>query len=345
MKLAVLISTNDWQELRSFALEAERMGIDSLWKDEFIAHDSFTPLAYLAPLTSTIRLGTGVVTMGGRSPAALAMSAMSVASMSGGRFILGIGAGAKAMFDGWHGVPFHPPAQNLRETIELVRLIARGDEARYSGRLYSVGGPFALRADPAALAEFPVYVAALSPKSLRVTGEIADGWVGGMSFMPEMAPVWFDDIAAGAARAGRSIADLDLMAPTFMSFGDVEAALAMWKPFIGNWLGQSASGTNSHAGAYIRSGHGERIEALGRAVASGDGAAAAALVPDEWVLQSKLVGDDGMIRERVRAYRDAGITTLQVYSFANPITADLEPLARLKAILDEVNAEAELAPA
>lgn len=331
----------DWEDLKAFAIECERIGIDSLWTAEHLGHDAFTPLAYLAPLTERIRLGTGVVTLGARTPAAVAMAAMSAASMSSGRFILGLGAGSRQTVEHWHGAPFHSPPQNLRETIDIVRLIASGAEAAYGGSIHALpgqgGSPLYVEAGANAF-PFPIHVAALTPKSLRVTGERADGWVGGMTFMPEIAHVYFDPIADGVRLAGRSITDIDLMAPTFLAFGDVERALRTWKPFVAGFL---ASGVgprrgNSHAAAYIRAGLGDVCTEIADRMAAGDPAGAAAAVPDSFVLQTRLAGDDHMIRDRVRAYRAAGVTTLQVYVSGRPLTRDLPDLARLKAIVDEV---------
>ncbi|MGD9934875.1 MAG: LLM class flavin-dependent oxidoreductase [Dehalococcoidia bacterium] len=346
MKLAVTIGTvhQDWEDLKAFAVECERIGINSLWSAEHQGHDAFTPLAYLAPLTARIRLGTGVVTLGARSPAAVAMAAMSVASMSSGRLILGLGAGSRPTVEHWHGTQFHSPPQNLRETIDIVRLIASGAEAAYSGSVHSLPGPGGspLRVEAGANASpFPVYVAALTPKSLGVTGEKADGWVGGMTFMPEIAHTYFDPIAEGAQRVGRKLADIDLMAPTFLAFGDVERALRLWKPVIAGFLarGVGPRRENSHVAAYVRAGLGDVCSEIADRMAAGDQAGAAAAVPDSFVLQTRLVGDDHMVRDRVRAYRAAGVTTLQVYVSRRPLTGELPDLARLKALVDDVTAE------
>jgi F420-dependent oxidoreductase-like protein len=347
MKLAALTGTThtDWDDLASFALECERIGVDSLWSAEFFGHDAMTPLAYLAGQTSRIRLGTGVITMGARSPLAVAMASMSLASMSGGRFLLGLGLGSKASVEGLHGVPFDTPSRSLRETIEIVRRVAAGMPVAYSGRAHRVDpsliGQPDLVCEPGANAQpFPMYVASLNPVTLRVTGELADGWVGGMSFMPEIAHEYFDYMAAGAARAGRTLADLDLMAPTFIGPADAEQALAIWKPVIAMVIGNAGAFKGGHHhGAYRRAGYADLCDAIHDAFEAGHPDEAAAMIPDEFVLQSKLAGDDAMVRARLRAYRDCGVTTLQIYSFAPRLTDELEALARLKALLDEVNAE------
>jgi F420-dependent oxidoreductase-like protein len=346
MKLAVALGTvhRDWEDQKSFVLECERIGVDSAWPAEFFGHDVFTPAAYFAAVTSRIRIGTGVVTLGARSPVAVGMAAMTVASMSGGRHILGIGASTREIVEGWYGMPFQPPAAAVRETITIVRQLASGQPLEHQGKAYTIplgGGPTvgALEAGASA-ANVPIYVASLNPHTLRVTGEMADGWAGGMSFMPEIARSWFDPLAEGAARAGRSVAEIDVMAPTFMSFGDVEQALAAWKPFLVQLLGSvGAWAGNHHSGAYRRAGYAELCDRLRELWLEGKMAEAVALVPDDLVLNSKLCGDDAMVKARLRAYRDCGVTTLQIYSFSPKLTAELEPLARLKGLLDEVNAE------
>ncbi len=188
MKLAFLIGTaqRDWEELRSFAIEAERIGVDSVWSAEFNGHDAFTPLAFIAGQTKTLGLGTGLVTVGSRSAAMTAMSAVSLASMSNGRFVLGLGGSTRGILENWHGQPFSPASHNLLETAEIIRTVARGEPLIYSGRVHSLpkDPAMALAMEPGLSRVFPIYFASLSPKSLEATGAVADGWVGGASFVP-----------------------------------------------------------------------------------------------------------------------------------------------------------------
>ena len=183
-----------------FAQEAERMGVSSLWVPEVWSYDALTGLAYLAAHTSTIELGTFVVQLGSRSPALLATSALSLQQLSDGRFNLGIGVSGPRVMEGWHGVRFRKPVQMTRETVEIIRLIERGERLRHDGEIYPLPLP-----DSAGVAlrpmviprHIPVYIAAMGPANLRLTGEVADGWLGN-AFMPEIGGVFLDPLREGA---------------------------------------------------------------------------------------------------------------------------------------------------
>ncbi|HYX51220.1 MAG TPA: LLM class flavin-dependent oxidoreductase, partial [Ktedonobacteraceae bacterium] len=220
MKLAIQFgvttytsSTEDWDTAIAYAVEAERLGVDSAWTAETWGYDGATPLAFLAAKTSRLRLGTGILQVGSRTPALTAMTAMALASLSGDRFLLGLGVSGPQVIEGWHGVRFARPLQRLRETIEIVRKVTRGERLVYQGEIYQVPLPDsegrALISSVLPRPKLPIYLATLGPKSLELTGELADGWLG-TSFIPEHAAMFFDPIAAGAAKAGKSLADLDL---------------------------------------------------------------------------------------------------------------------------------------
>jgi F420-dependent oxidoreductase-like protein len=221
--ISLRLSNEDWTAASAYVVEAERLGVDCVWSAEAWGHDAVTPLAFMAARTSRIRLGSGIMQAGTRTPALVAMTAMSLAAMSGNRFILGLGVSGPQVIEGWHGIRFERPLLRLRETIDIVRRAIRGERLEYHGALYELplpgGEGKALRSAARPLAAVPIYLATLSPKSLELTGEVADGWLG-TSFMPEHADVFFDHIAAGAVRAGRSLAELDLHAGGTVAFGD-----------------------------------------------------------------------------------------------------------------------------
>src|SRR3984957_7459843 len=194
-----------------FVRDAERIGVTSAWVAEAWGQDALTPLAYLAAVTDQIALGTAIAQLGARTPAMLAMSAMSLQLLSGGRFRLGIGTSGPQVMEGWHGVKFSQPVAATRETIEIVRAVSAGQRLSHDGEVYQLplpgGAGRALRSmlPPAAV---PIYVAALGPRNLELTGQLADGWIGN-AFMPEHSAVFLDRLAAGAAAAGRQVCDLD----------------------------------------------------------------------------------------------------------------------------------------
>src|SRR5713226_3493573 len=193
MKVAIGLGlTNDnWEDVATYVAEAERLGVDNVWSAEAWGHDAITPLAFLAGKTSRIKLGTGIIQAGTRTPALVAMTAMTMQSMSGGRFILGIGASGPQVIEGWHGIHFDRPATRIRELIQIVQMATRGERELFKGKTYELplpGGEGKALKSSARPQQVPIYLATLSPRSLEMTGEMADGWIG-TSFMPEHADV------------------------------------------------------------------------------------------------------------------------------------------------------------
>jgi F420-dependent oxidoreductase-like protein len=346
MTLSIGLSVNpqdpQWLEL---AREAERLGVDSIWVPEFWAYDAFTPLAAIAARTERVRLGTGIAQLGARTPAMLAMSAMSLQNISGGRFVLGIGTSGPQVMEGWHGVEFSRPVRRTRETIEIIRMITAGERLSYSGEVYKLplpGGEGVAIRSRAAACFIPIYVAALGPANLALTGELADGWIGN-AFFPESSEVFFGPIGAAAGRAGRSLSDLDLVVAVSVEFtADVEAAGRRHAAGYAFTFGAMGSREhNFYNNAFARQGFGDDVAAVQRLWAEGDREAAAARVPIEIGLGTNLIGPPEVVRNRLRAYRDCGVTALRV----NPIGTGLrECVAGLEVLLDlvtDVNASAD----
>ncbi len=337
-----------WDAAATYVAEAERMGVHSVWSAESWGYDAVTPLAFMAARTSRIMLGSGIIQAGTRTPALVAMTAMSLAALSHDRFLLGLGVSGPQVIEGWHGIPFDRPIRRMREIIEIVRLVAAGERVSYDGELYHLplpgGDGKAIRSAAPPAPHIPVYLATLSPKSLELTGEIADGWLG-TSFMPEHAGVFFADIERGAKRAGRSLADLDLQAGGVVAFSeDVDQLITHRRPGIAFTLGAMGSRErNFYNAAYQRAGYEDVAIESQRLWLEGNRDAAAALVPDEIVLQSNLLGTEDMVRDRIRAYRDAGVTTLRVEPDGRDLTERLDTLARTIRLVEEVSTEAAAA--
>jgi F420-dependent oxidoreductase-like protein len=328
-----------------YVVEAERLGVDSVWTSEAWGTDAVTPLAYLAARTERIKLGTSIVQVGSRSPALIAMTAASLAALSGDRFILGLGTSGPQVMEGWHGIRFDPPLTRLRETVEIVRMALNGERVRYAGKVYQLplptGGGRALRlgAEPRAT-PVPIYLATLGPRSLELTGAIADGWIGS-SFMPDHAEAFFEPMRRGAQQAGRSFDAIDRVAGGVVAFGDdLDQLIARRKPGFAFEIGAMGSpGQNFYKDAYARQGYASVVERVQALWLEGRRDEAAALIPDEFVLQANLVGTEQMVRQRLRTYRDAGITTLHVSPDGASLERRLETLARLLALVRDLDAE------
>lgn len=337
-----------------YVRDAERLGIDSVWVPEAWMYDALTPLGYLAAITERITLATGVVQLGARSPAMLAMSALALQRMSDGRFVLGVGTSGPQVMEGWHGVRFDRPVTRTRETIEIIRTIASGERLSHDGAVYTLPLPDSqgrsIRS-PVAGADIPIYIASIGPANLRLTGAAADGWIG-TAFLPESGDVFLDPIRAGAQDAGRNFDDLELTVAAGLDFtDDIESAGRRHAAGYAFTIGAMGStSTNFYNQAYTRQGFGDAVEEVHRLWQEGDREAAGAAVPMEIGLHTNLVGDDAAVTERLRRYRDASIDTLRVNITGDPDhdgTAHgdrLDQLARLLDLVHTVNSEPNTEP-
>ena len=352
MKLAIQFgvttytaSNEDWDTAITYAVEAERLGVDSAWTAETWGYDGATPLAYLAAKTSRLRLGTGILQVGTRTPALTAMTAMALASLSGDRFLLGLGVSGPQVIEGWHGVRFARPLQRLRETIEIVHQISRGKRLVYQGEVYQVPLPGsegkALASSVPPRPNLPVYLATLGPKSLELTGELADGWLG-TSFIPEHASIFFGPIAEGAKHVGKTLTDLDLLvAGGVVAFSDdAESLIAPRKPGLAFTLGAMGSRQhNFYNEVYQRAGYADVALEVQDLWFKKERDAAVARIPDELVLKTNLIGTEDMVRERLRIHQQAGVNTLQVNPDGQTLNERLATLGRLVELVKELNAE------
>jgi len=345
VKLAIGVQGGeDWESISSYVIEAERLGVDTVWCPELWGYDAVTPLAYLAGKTSRIKLGTGIMQAGTRTPALVAMTAMTLAAMSGDRFLLGLGTSGPQVIEGWHGIRFDRPVTRMREIIEIVRKVVAGERVVHKGKVYELplpgGEGKALVSGAKARAPIPVYLATLGPKSLEMTGEVADGWLG-TSFVPEHAEVFTAALARGAARSGRTLADLDLQAGGAVAFGDdLDTLVAPRKPGLVFTLGAMGSRAhNFYNAAYQRAGYDELAKRVQDLWFERRRDEAISLIPDELVLQTNLLGTGAMVKDRIRAYRDAGITTLRVQPEAATLAARIETLGRVAMLAREVGEE------
>jgi F420-dependent oxidoreductase-like protein len=319
-----------------FVLEAEKLGLDVCFVAEAWGSDAPSVLGYLAARTDRILLGSGVIQLGTRTPVAIAQAALTLAELSEGRFLLGLGASGPQVIEGLHGVPFARPLTRMRETVDIVRRVFAGEKVSYSGSQFQIPLPGGegkpMRLSVAANPDIPIYLAALSPKMLELTGEVADGWLG-TSFVPEGARAYFEPLDAGLARAGRTRADLDVCQGAEVAFADDEDALralvASRRTELAFSLGgMGSASTNFYNDAYSRQGWGEVAASVRERWQAGDRDGAAALVTDEMVLATTLIGTEDMVRERLRVWRDAGVDTVRLYPAGETLDAKLTTLGR-----------------
>ncbi|NIH81348.1 LLM class flavin-dependent oxidoreductase [Amycolatopsis viridis] len=330
-------ASSGFGEVADFVVEAEKLGLDVCWVAEAWGSDAPSTVGYLAARTERMVLGTGIIQVGTRTPVAVAQTAITLSNLSGGRFLLGLGASGPQVIEGLHGVPFARPLIRVRETVEIVRRVLDGGRISYDGAAYRIplpgGEGVPMRLSMRAEHEIPVYLATLSPAMLRLTGEIADGWLG-TSFVPEgAARAYFAHLDDGLARAGRSRADLDVCQGAEVAFARDEDALRAMvagrkKELAFSLGGMGSASANFYNRAYSRQGWAEVAAEVRERWQAGDRDGAAGLVTDDMVLATTLIGTEPMVRERLRVWRDAGVDTVRLYPAGDGLDARLATLGK-----------------
>ncbi|WP_394361767.1 LLM class flavin-dependent oxidoreductase [Amycolatopsis sp. SB7-3] len=323
------------RETLDFVLEAEMLGLDDCWVAEAWGSDAPSVLGYLAARTERIRLGSGIIQLGTRTPVAIAQAALTLSELSAGRFVLGLGASGPQVIEGLHGVPFARPLTRMRETVAIIRQAFAGEKIAFSGKEFEIplpGESRPMRLSTAPNPDIPIHLATLSPKLLELTGEIADGWLG-TSFVPEGAQAYFSHLDAGLAKAGRTRADIEVCQGAEVAFArdedELRGMVASRKAELAFSLGGMGSAkTNFYNNAYSRQGWAEAAAAVRERWQAGDREGAAALVTDEMVLGTTLIGTEPMVARRLRVWRDAGVDTVRLYPAGETVADRLATLGR-----------------
>ncbi len=304
-------------------LEVERLGYDSVWTAEAYGSDAVTPLAYIAALTTKIKLGTAIMQIPARTPANCAMTMSTLDAISNGRALCGLGLSGPQVVEGWHGVPYGRPAARMREYVEILHKIwAREEPVSYEGKEYQLPytGPGASGLGKPLKSilhgrQIPIYLATMGPVNVRNTGELADGWLP-IWFSPDQMHHYRPHLDEGFARRtdGKTIKDFDIVPGVNVHVtDDVKSAFAAQKPMIALYVGgMGAREKNFHNDAVSSYGYADEAKKIQDLYLSGRKAEAEAAVPDELCDEMSLVGPMERIRERYRRYVDAGVTTLMV---------------------------------
>ncbi|MEV0054588.1 LLM class flavin-dependent oxidoreductase [Saccharopolyspora shandongensis] len=339
----------DWSEPVEFAVEAEKLGLDIVWVAEAWGSDAPSTLGYLAARTEHVLLGSGIIQLGTRTPVAIAQAAITLSQLSAGRFLLGLGPSGPQVIEGLHGVPFAKPMARMRETVEVIRAALSGEKISFSGGQFQIplpgGDARPMRLSARAEHDIPIYLATLSPGMLRLTGRIADGWLG-TSFVPEGAgEAYFAHLDAGLAEAGRTRADLDVCQGAEVAFAaDADELREMLgdrkKKLAFSLGGMGSSSTNFYNNAYSRQGWAEVAAQVRQRWQAGDHDGAAALVTDEMVLGTTLIGTEEMVRDRLRVWQDAGVDTVRLYPAGETLDERLTTLGRAIDLVREVESAA-----
>jgi F420-dependent oxidoreductase-like protein len=306
---------------------AEELGYDVVWTAEAYGSDAVTPLAYLAALTKRIKLGTGIMQLAARTPANAAMSAATVDALAGGgRFIAGLGVSGPQIVEGWYGEPWGKPNHRIRDYVAIMRKIFKREapvthdrkeiSLPYKGEGSSgLGKPLKsiLHMNP----DLPIYLATGNEANVKLTAEIADGWLP-MGFIPGAMDEYRPWLEEGFRRAGngKGFHNFEIAANVHVEVeDDVKSALARLKPEVALYVGGMGHKTkNFHNEQLVRRGFGDAAARIQELYLAGAKDEAIAAVPDEWVDMKSLVGPAARIKQRYRAWEDCGAQTINVRS-------------------------------
>ena len=316
-----------FKEVAAEVADLERAGLDVVFVPEAYSFDAVSALGYLAAKTERVQLASGILQLYTRTPTLTAMTAAGLDYVSDGRYILGLGASGPQVIEGFHGVPYDAPIGRTREVVDICRRVWRREPLEYDGRYYTIplpadrgtglGKPLKLINQPVR-ERIPVLLAALGPKNVELAAEIAEGWQP-IFYLPERAgDVWGDALAAGTAKRDPALGPLDVYAGPALAIGeDVEPLRELIKPHLALYIGgMGARGKNFYHDLATRYGYGAAADRIQELYLAGEKEAAAQAVPDDLVRDVSLIGPLGFVKERVAAYREAGVTVLNVVPLA-----------------------------
>ncbi len=316
----------------ALAQEADRLGYSSVWAAEAYGSDSPSILAWIAGQTERIDVGSAVMQIPARTPAATAMTAATIDAISGGRFRLGLGVSGPQVSEGWHGVRYAKPLARTREYIEIVRMALARETVRYEGSHYVLplpdgpGKALKLSFRPPR-PDIPIYLAAVGPKNLELAGELTDGWLA-VFYDPSMGSEYTVPLAKGRAKAGKDMTGFDIVPSVPVVIGDdpqMCGELVRWYAalYIG---GMGSREKNFYNELATRMGYGEAAREVQDLYLSGHQRDAAAAVPFEFIDRTSLLGPVDRIASRMREFADSGVTTLAVALFTGDAESGQETL-------------------
>ena len=342
MKLSTpLVYSGNPREAADQVAGLEAAGLDTVWVAEPYGFDAPTLMGYLAARTETVEIGAGILNVYSRTPGALLQTAAGLDNVSAGRAVIGLGASGPQVVEGFHGMPYERPLGRTREVIEILRMGLRREPLEHAGRSFTLplpadqglglGKPLKLLNKPER-PSVPLWVAALGEKNVAMTAEVADGWLPFL-FLPERAhEVWGDALAAGAARRSADLGPLEISAGGMVAIGDdVDGLLDLMRPTYALYVGgMGARGKNFYNDLARQYGFEEEAEKIQDLYLGGRKKEAEAAVPRAWLEAGNLVGPASYVRERIEAFREAGVTNLQV----SPATED--PAATIRQLKEWV---------
>ena len=323
--------------------DLEKAGLDIVFVPEAYSFDAVSQLGYLAAKTSRVELASGILQLFTRTPTLTAMTAAGLDFVSDGRFVLGVGASGPQVIEGFHGVPYNAPLGRTREIVDICRQVWRREKVDHQGKYYQIplpedrgtglGKPLKIINKPVR-ERIPIIIASLGPKNVEMTAEIAEGWQPLFYYPEKAADVWGESIAKGKAKRDPALGDLQIYAQTPLAIGDdVDHMLDWVRPMVALYVGgMGAKGKNFYNDLAIRYGYAKEAETIQELYLAGKKEEAAAAVPVELLRSISLIGSEGFVRERVAAFAEAGVTTLNVTPFAAGTAGRVRLIEQLRQI-------------
>ncbi len=330
MKLALTLPYAEGALSREQMLEivqaADRLGYDSLWVAEAWSHDAFLVLTSLIESTQQIKLATGIVNVYSRTPSLIAQSTATLDALSGGRAILGLGASGPQVIEGWHGLDYDRPLQRTRETIEIVRMIMRREKLNFEGDIFNLTGRLKLINHPVR-DRVPIAVAALGPKNIAMTAEVADAWLPTLYSPAKAAEVFGPALAEGKAKRSADLGPLEVVAPVAVAIGeDVSAARDLSRMGLALYIGGMGSRSQNFYNRLIRQyGYEAEAEQIQELYLSGRQGEAIRLVTDDIIDEVSAIGSEGFVKDRIGQFAASGVDTLLV-TIGDPDPARAVPM-------------------
>ncbi|MBC6461022.1 LLM class F420-dependent oxidoreductase [Actinomadura sp. HBU206391] len=326
----------------------EKAGLDIVFVAEAYTFDAVSQMGYIAAKTERLEIASGILPLYSRTPTLLAMTAAGLDYVSEGRFTLGLGASGPQVIEGFHGVPYNAPLGRTREIVEICRKVWKREERlTYDGKYYTLplppekgtglGKPLKIINHPVR-PRIPVLVAAIGPKNVELTAEIAEGWEP-IFYLPEKAAdVWGPSLAAGRAKRDPALGDLDIVGQAHLAIGDdVEGLRELGRPMAALYIGgMGAKGRNFYNDLCRRYGWEKEADEIQDLYLSGKKKEAAEKVPAELLEKMSLIGAESHVKERLSAMKASGVTTLNV----SPVAADHKGRLALIEKIKELAADA-----
>ena len=321
--------SDDFNDTVRALADYEKAGLDIVFVPEAYSFDAVSQLGFIAARTERLDIASGIFQIFTRTPSLTAMTAAGLDYVSGGRFTLGIGASGPQVIEGFHGVRYDAPLGRTREVVDICRMVWRREPVVHDGRYYKIplpagegtglGKPLKIINRPVR-PRIPIVIAAIGPKNVAMAAEIAEGWEP-IFFVPEKAgDVWGRSLAEGRAKRDPELGELDVIAQAFLAIGDdVAPLLELGRPMLALYIGgMGARGKNFYNDLACRYGYAAEAKTIQDLYLAGKKDEAAAAVPAELLGRLALIGPEGYVRERIAAFAEAGVTTLNV----NPVAAD-----------------------